>query len=161
MITQERLKELLHYDTETGIFTWVSVKGNMKPGMIAGRTNADGYIVIKIDSIPYMAHRLAWLYCHGSMPTNFIDHINSIKNDNRKINLREATKQQNNHNKIRPNKDNTSGYLGVSYHKVMRKFAANITKNNRMIHLGYFDDPAIAHQAYLKAKRELHEYCTI
>ena len=74
MLTQERLKEVLHYDPETGIFMWlVAPNGRIRVGMEAGSSH-DGYIGIKVDRILYKAHRLAWFYMTGEWPANDVDH---------------------------------------------------------------------------------------
>ena len=89
MITQERLKELLHYDPETGVFTWKVDKGTRaRAGQEAGCLNGvSGYIDISIDKKLEKAHRLSFLYMDGSMPPEHTDHINGIRNDNRPQNL--------------------------------------------------------------------------
>jgi hypothetical protein len=98
-LTQERLKELLHYDPETGIFTNLTQRGgHAKKGAVAGTKNSIGYVCIRIDYDQYRAHRLAWLYVYGEFPEKFIDHMNEIRDDNRIINLRLATHQENLHN---------------------------------------------------------------
>jgi hypothetical protein len=88
MLTQARLKELLHYDRKTGVFHWRVQRGiGIKAGSQAGCVNGAGYIVIHVDYVLYHAHRLAWLYVKGEWP-NVIDHKNHTRNDNRWINLR-------------------------------------------------------------------------
>ena len=90
-----------------------------------------------------------------------IDHINGIKDDNRIINLRLANNFINSQNKHKSPKNNTTGYFGVSIDNAAKKFRARIVHNNKSIHLGMFSDPKEAELAYLKAKREIHEGCTI
>jgi len=137
-LTAEKLRELLHYDPETGIFTWkVRTSRSVKVGDVAGCPNGDGYLQVWIQSRLYKAHRLAWLYTYGEWPTDQIDHINRIRTDNRISNLREATNKQNHQNKSKPS-NNTSGHPGVSWYKRDSKWKAKITHNQKHIHLGYF-----------------------
>jgi len=146
IITQNRLKELLSYDLDTGLFTWRISKLKVKKGVIAG-TNFSGYTRIKVDRKSYLAHRLAWLYVHGYFP-EFIDHINHERNDNRLINLREATRTDNARN-VSKHKTNTSGVMGVSWRKDISKWAAFIRIDNKIKHLGCFiniDDAVSARQ---------------
>jgi hypothetical protein len=96
-LTAQRLRELFHYDPDTGIFTWrvKPRKGCVQIADIAGHVNHTGYRSIKIDQRAYRAHRLAWLYMYGVWPPGDLDHDNTIKDDNRLVNLREATDPQN------------------------------------------------------------------
>jgi hypothetical protein len=156
MITQEELKHHLHYNPDTGIFTRkIAKNSNVKIGGVAGCVRPNGYIQIKINYKLYLAHRLAWLYVYGQFPDHQIDHINRNKSDNRLINLRAVTAQQNQWNHGIP-KNNTTGYLGVSYYRLEKKYRARIVVNNKVKWLGSFDCPKIAYDAYLKAKAEMH-----
>ncbi len=154
MVTSVRLKQVLHYEPETGVFRWITGRNTSK---IAGSPNRRGYIRIQIggrNGREYYAHRLVWLYVHGKWPRNEIDHINGKVNDNRLQNLREATRSQNLGN-MSLHKDSTSGLKGVYFHKKDRKWMARICKNHHEIYLGSFDDPIAAHQAYLLAANEI------
>lgn len=155
MLTQERLKELLDYDPETGVFVWKINKGRIKAGTPTGYRHSGGYLRIKINYVHYFAHRLAWLYMYGYWPKHEIDHINRIRNDNRINNLRAVTRQE---NRLNTSKSvaNTSGYVGVTWHKQNRYWAAQITIRGKHMHLGGFDTPEEAHLVYAKAKEELH-----
>lgn len=158
-LTAARLRELLHYDPETGIFTWRVDRG---PGGCAARAGdqaghlgkQQGYILIGIDGQLYLAHRLAWLYVHGVWPTKLLDHEDTDRANNRIRNLREATRQFNCENIRTPNKNNKTGLLGVSPHK--NRFAAVIHTNYRKRHLGLFDTPEEAHAVYIAEKRRIH-----
>lgn len=162
VLSVEELKENLHYNPETGIFTRIKANyGTVKIGDIAGTLTSMGYIAIRVGAIHYQAHRLAWLYMTGEMPTEFIDHIDCIKSNNRFCNLRESTNRQNAQNLKKAQKHNSTGFLGVSYDKKRDKFKASIYKNGKSKHLGRFDTAKEAHEAYLCAKREFHEFCTI
>jgi hypothetical protein len=162
MLTQEYLKSILSYDPETGLFLWKMSKSNrIKIGDNSGYVTNTGYICIKINSKKYLAHRLVWLYMYGYMPKNDVDHINGIRNDNILLNLREATRSENLQNLKTHHSDNKIGLLGVCFHKRIKKFHAQIKLNYKNNSLGYFDTPEKAHQAYLDAKRKLHEFGTL
>lgn len=157
--TRELVGEYLAYDAETGVFTRLKTSGTKKAGDRVGVINGR-YLQIGACGKRMRGHQLAWLLTHGYIPKT-IDHINGDGLDNRLGNLREVTQQQNIHNHRKTPKHNTSGFLGVSYYKAGKKFSAHINLNSKKIHLGYFDKPETAHQAYLTAKRKLHTSCTI
>lgn len=155
-LTAERLRELLHYDPETGRFTRrVTRPGrSAKAGSVAGHVNQRGYWVIWIGC-NWMAHRLAWLYVHGAWPDGHIDHINQDKADNRMENLRLVTHAENMQN--RPHqRNNVSGFKGVAPCRRTGRWQALICSNNKQIHLGFFDTPELAHAAYCEAAARLH-----
>jgi len=130
-VTQEKLKRLLIYDSKTGIFTWrVRRGGKARAGDVAGSVRSDGYRAVKINSRNYQEHRLAWLYIHGTFPSNQIDHINRIRVDNRISNLRLATNMENSWN---------TSAAGVGFHKITGKYQAYIYVRGKHIHLGLFD----------------------
>lgn len=91
MLTQARLKELFHYDKETGAFTHIKARRGVRVGKILGCLANNGYLVIRADGKLYLAHRLAWMYVHGAFPPDQLDHINRMRTDNRLCNLRLAT----------------------------------------------------------------------
>lgn len=73
ILTQARLKELLHYSIVTGKFYWLIARsGKARSGSIAGGLRTDGYVAIRIDGIKYRANRLAWLYVVGTWPTDIV-----------------------------------------------------------------------------------------
>lgn len=86
ILTHARLRELLDYNAETGVFTWrVSRQGHCKAGSAAGARRHDGYIRICVDQRRVWGHRLAWFYVHGEWPSQQIDHINGNPSDNRTV----------------------------------------------------------------------------
>jgi len=156
-VTLGRLRELLNYNPETGIFTWNVKKRRASAGERAGSNSTIGYRQIGIDGRDYFEHRLAWLYVYGEWPEFEIDHRNGVRSDNRILNLRQATKAQNGQNQ-KPRSTNTSGIAGVSWSKRRSKWVAYIMVNNKHRHLGLFDDIQKAEEAYLNAKQELHSF---
>ena len=146
-LSQARLKELLHYDSDTGLFTWKISRGCMHAGQVAGGPNSKGYRQIKIDGVVYKAHRLAHLYVVGAWPDDKIDHANTVRGDNRFSNLREATTLQNNRNTTKRS-DNTSGFKGVSFNKNRCKWEAYIRYDGRRRHLGLFCTAELAGEFY-------------
>lgn len=154
-LTQARLKELLHYDPETGHFTWLVKVGCVTPGRRAGTKHSGGYVQMKLDGRFYLAHRLAWLYETGSWPPDQIDHVNGIRSDNRICNLRPATPTQNCCN-ARVRTKSTSGYKGVCWVARDKRWMASITVNKKTEYLGYFKTAEQAHAAYVEAASRLH-----
>ena len=158
MITQERLKEVLSYDPETGIFTWkVGKRNQVYAGREAGSVVKLGYRMIKIDGHSYLTHRLAWLYFYGELPALDIDHRDGNPSNNKIDNIRLATDSENLQNQKR-HKNNSSGYIRVHWDKEYKKWCANISINKKQIYLGAFDNPQDASQAYLSAKKKLHTF---
>jgi hypothetical protein len=158
MLTQDRLKQLLHYDPETGLFTWlVSTARCVKVGDVAGAYDKKGYRVIQIDGKQYQAHRLAFLYMTGKFPTNGTDHIDGDPANNRWTNLRECTTAENAQNTA-SRKNSSSKYLGVSWFKRDQKWKAQIQINGEQKYLGQFDTEDEAYQAYCKAKADFHTF---
>ena len=78
-LTAERLREVISYNADTGVFLNKVARRRALIGAVSGRINRDGYRQIQIDGRIYSAHRLAWLYVHGSWPGGFIDHINRLR----------------------------------------------------------------------------------
>lgn len=158
----ETLRRHLDYDPATGLFAWKLQKSSRaKVGQIAGSANHDGYWIIGFMWKRYAAHRLAWFYMHGEWPAGELDHINGDRADNRMCNLRLASHSENMQNLRKASRRNATGLLGVTYLEYWGKWKAQITHKRRVRNLGMFDSPKKAHEAYLKAKRELHPFGTI
>jgi len=163
MITQKELRELFQYDPETGVFKRLVGRSHNAPkGAIAGSQARDSrkpdsfYLRIKINRRLYKAHRLAWLYMTGEFPKDEIDHIDGNSLNNSFANLREATRTQNMQNCRRTNK---YGFQGVSPRN--SKWVAVLSVNKKPFYLGVYSTPQAAHAAYIKAKRQLHEFNTL
>jgi hypothetical protein len=149
-LTVARLRGLLHYDPETGVFTWRVRVGNRVPGDVAGIARPRGYYEVTVGGRVYRAHRLAWFYVHGEWPADQIDHVNGDPSDNRLANLRPAARSQNNANRKRC--PNASGYKGVSRDRT--RWKAQICVDGQRFNLGYFGCPVEAHAAYVRAAEE-------
>lgn len=136
-LTQAQLKELLHYEPETGLWTRLVAKtGKVRNRKTTkGVTNYAGYLTLGVDYKVYKAHRLAFLWMTGEWPTEQVDHINGVRDDNRWCNLREVTQQENQRNAKRSVK-NTSGVTGVYLDGSV--WLAHIKVNNKSINLGRF-----------------------
>lgn len=159
-LTRERMIQVLEYRPDEGTFFWrISGKGRTA-GNVAGCANGDGHIQICVDSVSYMAHRMAWLWVHGTWPNRQIDHINGVPYDNRIANLRDVSNSVNQQNQRKG--WGSSGLLGVTHYAAKGKWGASILPpGQKRRFLGLYDTPELAHEAYLKAKRILHEGCTI
>lgn len=161
MLTCARLREVLHYDRDTGLFTWIKTPRTSprKPGDIAGGPHDQGYWHIRIDYTAHKAHRLAWLYVTGEWPAGVIDHKDGDPGNNRFDNLRDVTDRINSENQKRSHCDTRSGLLGATpnHHRWM----AQISSRGKYHYLGTFDTPELAHGAYVAAKRDLHSGCLL
>jgi hypothetical protein len=169
-LTAAYLRSILHYDPETGVFTWRerprehfktkrthSRCNTMYAGSRAGSVNKLGYRVIGIGKRKYAEHRLAWLYMKGEWPILDIDHDNGLTADNRWKNLREATESQNAMNaKIR--RDNKTGVKGVYPIKCSgaTKYAVNVTANRKRVRIGTFDTFEEAVKRRIEASSRMH-----
>ena len=143
-LTSDELRQKLHYDERTGVFTWLFKFGAMQDaGDVAGAPNKRGYIRFMIRGKTYAAHRLAWLYMTGRWPTDQIDHIDLNKSNNAWNNLREATNAQNSVNRAKYGK---RPYKGVC--RMGNRFGAYIKFNKRNIYLGMFATAEEARDAF-------------
>lgn len=96
MLTAERLRELVHYEPSTGVFTrLVRLSNRAKLGPAAMALGTDGYLYLTVNGKRQAAHRLAWLYMTGEQPAHQVTHINDDRQDNRWSNLRHVTKAEN------------------------------------------------------------------
>lgn len=158
LITQDRLKSLLTYDPDTGEFCWRIRRSNRAPkGSVAGCKDRHGYVVIRLNTILYKAHRLAWLYCYGAWPVKNLDHINQNPSDNRISNLREVDQHENNQNR-RVQQNSTSGTTGVSLHKASGRWHARIYAREGCRSLGYYATREAAARARRTAEREMYPF---
>lgn len=163
ILSAERLREVLNYDPETGVFAWKAPTSyRVKVGSFAGRQpGRNHYPRITIDYQTHGTHRLAWLYVHGVWPSGEIDHVNGDRSDSRIANLRDVPSFVNMQNQRKAHSRNASGLLGVWFDKRTKQWASSISRRGRKQFLGRFATPEAAHAAYLSAKRGLHEGCTI
>lgn len=152
-LTQDRVRELLEYTEDTGVFIWRVSRGLAKVGQVAGSKHSEGYWTIRLDRKLEYAHRLVFLYLQGYIPDE-IDHINGCRHDNRACNLRPASRAENNHNaKLR--KDNTSGVKGVTWHRRLGKWQAQIQENGKHVSLGCYDSVEEAARAVRGARQRV------
>ena len=159
MLTQERLQELLHYCPETGVFTWIHGNGkSVKAGDAAKNVDVNGYPRTKINRVLYKLHKLAFLYMTGLWPTEKTDHINGVRHDNRYVNLRAATNQENMRNAKRYS-NNTSGITGVYWHINNRKWWAQINNGIKDTYLGVYEHwfDAVCARKSAEVRYEFHE----
>ena len=151
-LTQSRLKEFLHYDPETGVFTWLASKGKgVKAGQIARCPVTRGYKAIRIDGKLYRTSRLAWLYMEGYFPEKDIDHGNRIRHDDRWKNLRHVSHSCNMRNKS-IYRNNSSGITGVSWDNQHKKWRVEIMTSGKSIFLGRFTSKLDAAKARWEAE---------
>lgn len=164
VLSQAYVRNVLHYDPATGLFTWrarplrvfaseLSWVGwtAKNAGRVAGNVDkADGYVRIGLLGRLHKGHRLAFMYIEGWMPPK-VDHENGHTSDNRWENLRAATNVLNGQNQKR-HATNTSGHTGIHWHKKMGKWAAYIGVGNKPVWLGAFDKLEDAIAARKKAE---------
>ena len=147
IITVDRLREILHYEPESGEFRWrVSPRYRIDAGDVAGSLQ-QGCRRVRIDGRRYRGSRLAWLYMTGVWPEHEVDHINLDSTDNRWGNLREATRAQNQAN---TRARGLSGLKGACLHH-SGAWEAKITVAGKTIHLGHFNTREAAFRAYADA----------
>ena len=156
ILTQARLKEVLHYNPDTGDFMWKArLTNRVKIGDIAGTKDFGGYINIQIDNVLYKAHRLAFLYVDGMFPENKVDHNKGIRDCNKYAELQSVNNVDHCRNRAIPS-TNTSGVIGVCFDKSRNKWQASIGVDGKQIHLGRYKNIEDAKSIRLLAERR---YC--
>lgn len=157
------LQKYLDCNIATGVIRYLLPFNGIETGQVAGIKDSRGYLRVHVPQlqITYAAHRLIWLFAYGSWPYALIDHRNGVTWDNCIENLRDVSTTVNAQNMRKAMSNNKTGYLGVSYCKRNGKYDSRISIKGTIKFLGYFLTPELAHEAYLAAKREHHEGCTI
>lgn len=133
-ITYEKVREL--YDYRNGKLYWRK-SGSGRTKLDVGCINHHGYIVTAYKKKQQQVHRLIFLWHHGYMPENEIDHINRDRSDNRIENLREVSVSCNQRNRGNPT-NNTSGVKGILFDKREHLWRASISFSGKLNQLGYF-----------------------
>ncbi len=154
-MTAEELKARLNYNPETGVFRWVDgPRAGMPAGSIVGVGDRAGnrYIQIFLEGRKFYAHRLAWLYVTGEMPTLKVGHTNGDGLDNRWVNLVHVSAFESQHRCAR-------GPLGKNIYPGVvasgSRFGAKIKVRGKRKWLGTYETPELAYAAYREAKRQL------
>lgn len=155
MLTIERLKEVLHYDPETGVFTWLKTVGSHGPkGSVAGKDTQYGYRAVTLDGKRYLSHKLAWFYTYGTWPEKVVDHEDGNGMNNALRNLRDVSQSVNNRNRHRARSNSTTGLLGVYKGRRSSRYGAKIAISGKSVWLGTYDTAEEAHTVYMKAKQD-------
>lgn len=156
-LTLEEVRFRLHYDPDTGVFTWLNpnMPSRAKQGGVAGTKTKPGYWMICINRHHIFAHRLAWFYMTGEWPKAEVDHRDCDPSNNAWSNLRDVSSGLNGRN-TRIRKDNTTGFKCVAYNKRKRKYFSYIRHEGRLQFLGYFSTPEAAHAVYAKTAVALY-----
>ena len=150
-LEQDLLKELFDYKDNQLVWKNRPSKLNHLIGRVAGCLHHTGYRTIKVNDVPYPAHRLIWIYHYGSIDENLqIDHINGFKDDNSIENLRLVTVQGNCYNRSRLNSK------GYTWNKQTNKWQASIFLKGILKYLGSFINEQDARNAYLLACNQHH-----
>ena len=166
LLTAARLRELLDYHPETGLFRWrVKPSKRIAAGALAGSPGRGGYLRVQFGGVTSYCNRLAVLYMTGSWPVGIVDHRNGDTANNEWLNLRDTSEGINQQNRHRASKRSKTGLLGVSVSGSL--FQAHIREPGvsgspgKQRYLGSFATAQEAHGVYLAAKRQLHAGCTI
>lgn len=137
LITQKRLKLLFTYDSITGLLTRNINRGfKVKRGQIITHKNKDGYPSVRIDGRQYRVHRLAFLYMKGYFP-KYVDHKDTVRDNNKWSNLRDATSQINNQN--RTSNNSPLGIKGIRWDTRDKKYTVRLCINykTKNLYRGY------------------------
>lgn len=135
--------ELFRYDYETGVLYWRWRVNSRVPKTLEagtqGKSSSDGYRQVSIKGKDCRVHRVVMLMCYGFYGEGLdVDHINHVRDDNRLVNLRFVTREENQRNQSLSSKS-TTGVTGVSFLKAGKKYIAQIMVNRKLIYLGIFE----------------------
>ena len=150
------IKSVIHYCPESGILT-SKVKTKLHNiGDELGTLNSNGYRQLMVSNKLYLAHILIWWYMTEAYPDQQIDHINTIRDDNRWINLRLSTQSQNIQN-ASMYITNTSGVKGLSFDKARNRWQCAIMKEGSRIYKYFKEDEYKVAVTWITSTRdELH-----
>ena len=146
--TAAELRADFSYDPDTGYLTRIS---GQRPGHRVGYLHKRGYVMVSYLARIYLAHRVAWCLAHGAWPAGEIDHINGDKADNRLVNLRDVSPQENSQNRHGALRSNRTGLLGVTPTKSGGYMARLFVRGQRH-YLGVHATAEAAHEVYKAAK---------
>jgi HNH endonuclease/AP2 domain len=160
------LRECLAYEPETGALTWKARplthfktkwawrNWNARfAGKITAAIGWRGFCRVFIGRAPFLAHRIAWAIMTGEQPPMTIDHTDGDRTNNRWVNLRPATNQEQAWNQ-RLRSSNTTGFRGIYRHR--ERWVAQIRKDGVPVHIGVFDTKEAAAAAYEAEARKAH-----
>jgi hypothetical protein len=170
-LPQDYLLGIFTYNEDTGILTWrnrprqhfatdsahraFNTKHAGKPaGCVVHYKNGRSYISVNLRrggrTSHYLAQRIIWTMLHGSTAQNMdVDHADRDGLNNRRVNLREATRSQNLWNAT--GKKNQFGLKGVGLHRKTGLYVASLRKHGRCIHYSYHKTKGLAAVARAKA----------
>lgn len=141
-LTSEKAHELFRYDAESGNLYWkVARSFNVKPGARAGCLQYYKQkwpaLTVRTGGHLYLVHRVVWLMKYGKWPEHEIDHIDGNRINNRIKNLRDVPHSINQKN-VKKRVDNKSGFTGVAWCSIKKRWRSRAHDNGKEIHVGYF-----------------------
>lgn len=155
-LTADVLRQHLHYDPDTGEFTWLVDRGRKaRAGGLAGCYGSEGYRSICLFGTSWQAHRLAWLYMSGEWPESQIDHINAVKDDNRFHNLRCADRSDNAKNR-QTYKNNKLGVKNVKKDAKSGMYVVRLQVNGVAKYIGCYHELELASLVAHAAREKYH-----
>ena len=162
MSLDNKIKDRLTYDPESGDLTWLKIEekdrhdksyNTKNEGNRAGYLHKEsGYYYVGVAGKALRLHRVAWFLHYGVWPKQGLDHINRVRSDNKITNLRDVSRKENQRNLSKAN-NNNSGVTGVCMRKDNGRWKAQIQVDGRSIHLGYFENIKDAIEARISAEQ--------
>lgn len=153
-LTQQRLKDILSYNPDTGHFLWrVERNVRIRAGARAGTQHSKGYRQVSIDFRLYLEHRLAFLYMTGAWPEQWLDHRDGDRSNNAWANLRPCSPSENSQNTS--TRASSSGIKGVYWCKTRSHWIAR-AKLGRQVVQGAFSTLDAATDAVKQYRAALH-----
>ena len=163
------LRECFDYNESSGLITWkvrpqshfptqkgCKVFNSRLSGKVAGYAHNRGYLAVNVNGYTYLVHRVCWALSTGEWPTEDVDHINGIKDDNRLVNLRVVTRGVNSRNqKLRSN--NSTDCMGVT--RDNNSFRVRVGTEGKRVSLGNFKtlDEAVEVRKNAESSYGFHE----